>query len=73
MKRFSIVVKVFFHVVIIIWFLPPFCQYLVNDEPGIAFFVLWLFFACMVGFFLGYSKKDEDGGEAREQKRGLWR
>jgi len=52
--------------------LPPFCQYLLNDEPGIAFFILWLFFACLVGFFIGYSKEDEDRGEAREQKKGWW-
>jgi len=70
MKKFNIVIKVFFHIIVIIWFLPPFCQYLVNDEPGIAFFILWFFFACMIGFLLGYSKEDK---EAREQKKGWWK
>jgi len=67
MRMFNIAVKVFFHLVVVIWFLPPFCRYLINDEPGIAFFVLWLFFACMVGFLVGYSKKDEEVRE-REKK-----
>jgi len=67
MKKFNIVMKAVFHVVIIIWLLPPFCQYLLNDKPGIAFFVLWIFFACLVGFLLGYSK---EGEEVDEQKKG---
>jgi len=67
MKLFNIVIKAFFHIVIIIWFLPPFCQYLLNDEPGIAFFILWLFFACLVGLLVGYSKDFE---ETRKPKKG---
>ena len=70
MKKFNIVIKAFFHIVIIIWILPPFCQYLLNDEPGIAFFILWLFFACLIGFIIGYSKEVKDDGEAKEQKKG---
>lgn len=52
MRMFSIAVKVFFHLVIIIWFLPPFCRYLINDEPGIAFFC-FMAFLCLHGRFLG--------------------
>jgi len=58
MKKLIIIIKATFHIVAVIWFLPPFCQYLVKDEPGIAFFILWFLFACLIGFLVGYSKED---------------
>jgi len=70
MKMFNVAIKAFFHLAVVIWLLPPFCQYLVDDEPGIAFFILWLFFACMVGIFLGYSKEGDDGRKSKKPQKG---
>lgn len=54
--------KIAFVIVLMFGVLPFLCEYLIREEPGLAFFVLWFSLACISGFIFTQQRENPHQG-----------